>query len=328
MIQLQGEDTEAADRMVQQVQSPLRGSVVLSSSSESPEIIGVSASYDEDLAPRGLHGDMAISSSRSQDDSLAVTSPAKRPSRGAEAAAEEMVHGGRRRSVKEIIDQIHSSDPDARAAGLAELESRGAIALPGLSFESLPDSSSGGLRVQSGQFMNEVVGRLSEKPVMDDDSRAESMESSLGEGSTLDDDAKMYQERLNNRNNNVLVKRDAASFRMKKESIRSAGSDRPVVSKAAAARLHTMKAKNAQLKNGGTAATLDPINTNYTFDELKNRTVEELSTNPYPRDVDVENREQYLKDDEFFQVFGLTKADFNGIAKWRKTEMKKKKNLY
>lgn len=312
MIQLQSEDAEAAALLVQQAQTPNRVHGVLTSSSESPEIIGVSASYDDEMPPR-IGDDIALSNS-------ADMSPKRTP--------EHHMHGGlsRRRSVKDMVEQMRSSDPVLRAAASKELESRGAIGLHGMSGDKqqpeLTDPPSAGLRVQSGAYISEVVGRLSEKQeekqFSDDDSRADSMDSL--ENSTLDDDAKLYQERLNNRTNNVLVKRDAASFRVKKDSAKGFSADRPAVSRVAAARLHTKKNQHK--------ITDAAVNATYTFEQLKNRTVEELAANPYPPDVDIENREQYLKDDDFFQVFGLTKTDFNGIAKWRKTEMKKKKNLY
>ena len=313
MIQLQTEDSEAAAKLVQQAQSPQRQlAPFLASSSESPEIIGVSMSYEDEMPPR-INEELTYSSS--------IESPTGSPKR---QDAAEPLGVSRRRSVKELVEQMHSQDPIEKAAAMAEMEKRGAVALHGLSFEesAAPPPVPTGLRVQSGQYITEVVGRLSEKQseraLGDEESREDSMDSM--EESTLDDDAKLYQERLNNRNNNVLVKRDAASFRVKKDGAKTTGSDRPAVSRVAAARLHT---KRNQHKTADAAIT-----TTYTFEQLKNRTVEELSTNPYPADVDIENREQYLKDDEFFQVFGLTKADFNGIAKWRKTEMKKKKNLY
>ena len=220
MIQLQSEDSDAAAELVQQARSPLRGTMALSSSSESPEIIGVgtSASYDDDMPTRSIQDDIGfISSSVSKDGVSPVSSPRRK---------HEQIDN-RRRSVKEIISQIHGQDPAGRAEGLAELQKLGAVPLHGLSFDGTspppPPASNAGdinsgatLRVQSGQFMSEVVGRLSEKPATDDDSTGADTDSK-GEESTLDDDAKMYQERLTNRNNNVLVKRDAASFRVKKD---------------------------------------------------------------------------------------------------------------
>lgn len=311
MIRLQGEDAAEAARLVQLVQSPAHVTMMVSScSSESPELIGVSASYDDEMPGRSV-------------DDLTFSSREESPTASPKRSTEEVVPN-RRKSVKELVAQIHSQNPAEKAAALKEMERRGSIPLHGLSFsEENTAADAPALRVQSGQFKGEVVGRLSE-PQMDDDSRAESLDSSHGESSTLDDDAKLYQERLNNRNNNVLVKRDAASFRVKKDGARTTGSERPSVSKAAAARLHTMKARNTAHPKTADAA----INSIYTYEQLKNRSIEELAANPYPEGVDVDNREQYLRDDEFFKVFGLTKADFNGIAKWRKTEMKKKKNLY
>jgi hypothetical protein len=71
-----------------------------------------------------------------------------------------------------------------------------------------------------------------------------------------------------------------------------------------------------------------PVQAVYSYEDLKARSSkEELASRPYPSDVDVNFREQYLRDDEFVRVFGMSKADFNSIAKWRRQELKKRHNL-
>lgn len=47
-----------------------------------------------------------------------------------------------------------------------------------------------------------------------------------------------------------------------------------------------------------------------------------------PDDVDKKKKEQYLSDEEFVQLFGATKAEFEGWPKWKKKSTKKKLNLH
>ena len=44
--------------------------------------------------------------------------------------------------------------------------------------------------------------------------------------------------------------------------------------------------------------------------------------------IDVKQKEQYLSDAEFAEVFKLSKADFAKLAKWKQTELKKKYDMF
>ena len=59
---------------------------------------------------------------------------------------------------------------------------------------------------------------------------------------------------------------------------------------------------------------------------LKNRPNQ--SENPFPPGVDIHNREQYLSEEEFEDIFKMTKTNFNRLTKWRKQELKKRYNLF
>jgi len=47
-----------------------------------------------------------------------------------------------------------------------------------------------------------------------------------------------------------------------------------------------------------------------------------------PEGVDPTKKEQYLSNEEFQQVFGISKAEFNGMPAWKTVGLKKKVNLY
>ena len=47
-----------------------------------------------------------------------------------------------------------------------------------------------------------------------------------------------------------------------------------------------------------------------------------------PPSVDPLNREQSLSDDDFFQVFGMTKTTFLGLPAWKRNREKKVKGLF
>jgi len=64
----------------------------------------------------------------------------------------------------------------------------------------------------------------------------------------------------------------------------------------------------------------------YSYEILKNRANQ--NENPFPQDVDVHYREQYLSDVDFEQLFKMDKATFNRMTKWRKQELKKKYQLF
>jgi len=64
----------------------------------------------------------------------------------------------------------------------------------------------------------------------------------------------------------------------------------------------------------------DPTKQTYTYAQMS-------STTP-PANIDPHQKEQYLSDDEFKKVLGITKAEFNNLSKWKKDEAKKKHKLF
>ncbi|XP_053504267.1 actin-binding LIM protein 3-like [Ictalurus furcatus] len=50
--------------------------------------------------------------------------------------------------------------------------------------------------------------------------------------------------------------------------------------------------------------------------------------NPLPGDVDRTRLERHLSPDEFYQVFGMTMADFERLALWKQNELKKQARLF
>jgi len=47
-----------------------------------------------------------------------------------------------------------------------------------------------------------------------------------------------------------------------------------------------------------------------------------------PDDVDAKNRETFLNDEEFLELFGSTKEEFSKLPQWKKLNLKKNKNLH
>ena len=56
--------------------------------------------------------------------------------------------------------------------------------------------------------------------------------------------------------------------------------------------------------------------------------VDVLKKRPLPADVDPLRIEDYLSDSDFEQLFKMDRAKFEQLAQWRKTEMKKKVDLF
>mmetsp|Transcript_35083 Transcript_35083/g.60448 ORF Transcript_35083/g.60448 Transcript_35083/m.60448 type:complete len:94 (+) Transcript_35083:27-308(+) len=52
------------------------------------------------------------------------------------------------------------------------------------------------------------------------------------------------------------------------------------------------------------------------------------SPGPYPEEVDPTIREQYLEDEEFEEVLGMTKAAFNETPKWKQQKLKEDAGLF
>jgi advillin len=48
----------------------------------------------------------------------------------------------------------------------------------------------------------------------------------------------------------------------------------------------------------------------------------------WPSNVDVTKREQYLADDDFVNVFGVSKAAFKALPCFKRIQLKKEKNLF
>jgi len=50
--------------------------------------------------------------------------------------------------------------------------------------------------------------------------------------------------------------------------------------------------------------------------------------NNYPLDVILNQREYYLSDIEFEDIFEMTKTEFQNLKKWKKNNLKKQKKLF
>jgi len=83
-------------------------------------------------------------------------------------------------------------------------------------------------------------------------------------------------------------------------------------------------AMKAQLQSGATAATaqeeLKKYSMTYPYATLKVR--------PLPDGVDASQLENFLNENEFPTVFGMTKKEFNALSAWKKTDLKKAKKMY
>mmetsp|Transcript_10820 Transcript_10820/g.14042 ORF Transcript_10820/g.14042 Transcript_10820/m.14042 type:complete len:834 (+) Transcript_10820:53-2554(+) len=62
-------------------------------------------------------------------------------------------------------------------------------------------------------------------------------------------------------------------------------------------------------------------------DTSKKYTYAELRDNP-PADVPPDQKEKFLSDTEFQEVFGMDRASFDGLAKWKQQSLKKQKGLF
>ena len=54
----------------------------------------------------------------------------------------------------------------------------------------------------------------------------------------------------------------------------------------------------------------------------------QLQEPPYPGGVDTGSRELHFSDDEFFNLFEMTKDAFAALPGWRRQNIKKKLNLF
>jgi len=50
--------------------------------------------------------------------------------------------------------------------------------------------------------------------------------------------------------------------------------------------------------------------------------------NIYPSDVIISQRESYLSNIEFEEIFKMTKDDFKKLKKWKQNNLKKKNKLF
>ncbi len=57
-------------------------------------------------------------------------------------------------------------------------------------------------------------------------------------------------------------------------------------------------------------------------------TFAQLSAAVLPEGVDASQKEQYLADDEFKQVLGISRAEFNALPGWKKANARKKSGLF
>jgi len=71
---------------------------------------------------------------------------------------------------------------------------------------------------------------------------------------------------------------------------------------------------------GLVADMLAQYDRHYTYDELLNK--------KYPKGIDVNKLESYLSDEEFLEVFAVTKPEFEKFPLWKKEGVKKELNLF
>lgn len=64
----------------------------------------------------------------------------------------------------------------------------------------------------------------------------------------------------------------------------------------------------------------DYTRTSYTFEELTARVL--------PKGVDPLLKETYLSDEDFYEVFAMSKEDYEKKPKWKREEIKKQVGLY
>ncbi|XP_026521317.1 villin-1 [Notechis scutatus] len=61
----------------------------------------------------------------------------------------------------------------------------------------------------------------------------------------------------------------------------------------------------------------------YPLEKLVNVAPEDL-----PKDIDPSRKEQYLSEDDFFQIFGMSQRDFAALPSWKQMSLKKEKGLF
>ncbi|XP_032073181.1 villin-1 [Thamnophis elegans] len=61
----------------------------------------------------------------------------------------------------------------------------------------------------------------------------------------------------------------------------------------------------------------------YPLEKLVNVAGEDL-----PKDIDPSRKEQYLSEEDFFQIFGMSQQDFAALPLWKQTSLKKAKGLF
>jgi len=76
------------------------------------------------------------------------------------------------------------------------------------------------------------------------------------------------------------------------------------------------------------SASVKKRNVNKTIRKKKLYTLEELQAKPPPAGIDTSQKEMYLLDQEFIEVFGMPKEEFINLPSWKQTLEKKKYNLF
>uniref|UniRef100_A0A8C6Y5V6 Villin-1 n=1 Tax=Naja naja TaxID=35670 RepID=A0A8C6Y5V6_NAJNA len=61
----------------------------------------------------------------------------------------------------------------------------------------------------------------------------------------------------------------------------------------------------------------------YPLEKLMNVAPDDL-----PKDIDPSRKEQYLSEDDFFQIFGMSQQDFAALPSWKQMSLKKEKGLF
>jgi len=86
-----------------------------------------------------------------------------------------------------------------------------------------------------------------------------------------------------------------------------------------------------ELTASGKGDSIGPVSASKELEKFSSSnkyTFAQLTTGTLPEGVDATCKENWLTDDEFKRVLGMTRAEFNTTPKWKQNNLKKKANLY
>lgn len=89
-----------------------------------------------------------------------------------------------------------------------------------------------------------------------------------------------------------------------------------------------MSYEELKAKLGSEAEAVDASEALDEWSGNKKYPYETLRDGPLPETVDLSAKEQYLSDEEFEKVFGMTRAEFNALPKWKQNAKKKLVKLF